>query len=343
MKIKTVVGLTMFATLSAAGVANVQAQSVSIGLPSAHGFYGVPLYVAEELGYFGDLSIEYMIFSGGSDVARQVANGSADIGFAQPTEILLNALAKDGATLPISYWYMAEPYSSNQIAVPVDSPIQSLADVSGKVIGISTLTASNVAQFRVVLQRAGMDPDVDVIWRTVGLGAEHLMALKTGTIDVSATNNMRHASYEYEGVPLRVVSLDDTANQFGNGLFSQNASLADADAAADYVTIAKGFAQATDYCVANATHCVEILYARFPELLSGERTDAENIDFGVSQLNARLSSLKLRDDQNGVPGFFPDSVWAATIDFLGSVEEMPDDLDPTKIYTNEIALAASNQ
>ena len=343
MKHDTVLGLTLAAMIATAGATSAQAQSVSIGLPSAHGFYGVPLYVAEKLGYFGDLSVEYMIFSGGSDVARQVANGSADIGFAQPTEILLNAMAKTGDTLPVSYWYMTEPYSSNQIAVPVDSPIQSLADIRGKVVGISTLTASNVAQFRIVLQRAGMDPDIDVIWRTVGLGAEHLMALKTGTIDISATNNMRHASYEFEGVPLRVISLDDTAAQFGNGFFSHNDTLQDDAAKANYAVIAKGFAQATDYCSANATHCVEILFEKFPELLSGERTDEENIAFGVSQLQARLSSLKLREDQNGVPGFFPESVWIAAIDFLGSVEEMPADLDTTTIYTNEIALAASNQ
>lgn len=318
-----------------------QADSLSVGLPSAHGFYGAPFYVAEAMGYLDGLEIEYMIFAGGSDVARQVANGSADIGFAQPTEILLNALAQSGQTLPISYWYMAEPYSSNQIAVPEDSDIQTLADVKGKVIGISSLTASNVAQFRIVLERAGMNPDTDVVWRAVGLGAEHLMALRNGTIDVSATNNMRHASYEFAGVPLRVVSVDDTANQFGNGLFSRNDSLADEAKRAQYVTVARGFNQATEYCLANAEACVQILYDRFPELMSGERDDAENMAFGVSQLDARLAVLAQREDQNGVPGYFPDSVWEASIDFLASVEEFPADLDASVIYTNDIALAAA--
>lgn len=339
MKRIVVLGPALIAAMAATSA--VQAETVSVGLPSAHGFYGTPFYVAEALGYLDGLDIEYMVFAGGSDVARQVSNGSADIGFAQPTEILLNALGERSQTLPISYWYMAEPYSSNQIAVPTDSDIQSLADVRGRVIGISSLTASNVAQFRIVLERNGMNPDTDVIWRAVGLGAEHLMALSNGTIDVSATNNMRHASYEFAGVPLRVVSVDDTANQFGNGLFSHNDNLADEAKRAQYVTVAQAFHKATQYCVADPEACVQILYDRFPELMSSERDDAENMAFGVSQLDARLAVLALRDDQNGVPGYFPDSVWDASIDFLASVQEFPADIDASVIYTNDIALAAA--
>src|SRR5690554_3745921 len=218
MKRIVVLGLALIAAMAATSA--VQAETVSVGLPSAHGFYGTPFYVAEALGYLDGLDIEYMVFAGGSDVARQVSNGSADIGFAQPTEILLNALGERSETLPIRYWYMAEPYSSNQIAVPTDSDIQSLADVRGRVVGVSSLLASNVAQFRIELERNAKNPHTAVIWRAVGLGAEHLMPLTNPTIDLRATNSLRHTSYELPRVPLRVVPVDATANQFGNGLFS---------------------------------------------------------------------------------------------------------------------------
>lgn len=328
------------ATVLVCGTAAL-AETTTIGLPSNHSFFGMHLYVAEEMGYFGDLDIEYMNFSGGSDVARQVANGSAEIGFAQPTEILITSLATAGETLPIQYWYMLEPRTMNQIAVPADSDIKSFDDIRGRVIGISTHTASNVAQFRTVLERHGLDPDVDVIWRAVGLGGEHLHALENGTIDVSATNNMRHAGYEFAGVALRVIPISDTEDQFGNGLFSQTATLADPAARARFVTVARGVAQATAYCNENPAACVEILYKRFPELQSGERTDEENLAFGLGQVAARNATAALRDEQNNVYGFFPQTVWDASVDFLSSTVEIPAGFDVSVLYTNDIATEAA--
>ncbi|WP_417599588.1 ABC transporter substrate-binding protein [Pararhodobacter oceanensis] len=325
----------------AMGGTAAQAETTTIGLPSNHSFFAMHLYVAEEMGYFGDLDIEYMIFNGGSDVARQIANGSAEIGYAQPTEILLTSLATTGETLPIRYWYMLEPHTMNQIAVPVDSDIQTLADISGRIIGISRHTASNVAQFRTVLERNGLDPDVDVVWRAVGLGGEHLMALETGTIDVSATNNMRHAGYEFAGVPLRVIPVPDTVDQFGNGLFSHNDVLADEAAQERLVKVARGVALATEYCGENPQACVELLYGRYPELQSAERDDAENLAFGLGQVQARNATAALRPEQNEIYGFFPQSVWDASVDFLSSTVDFPEGFDASVLYTNDIAVNAA--
>lgn len=334
------IGSALAATILIGGTA-AMADSTTIGLPANHSFFGLPLYVAEELGYFGDLDIEYMIFSGGSDVARQVANGSAEIGFAQPTEILISSLATAGETLPIQYWYMVEPRTMNEISVPVDSDIQSFDDIRGRIIGISKHTASNVAQFRTVLERHGLDPDVDVVWRAVGLGGEHLQALASGTIDVSATNNMRHAGYEFDGVALRVIPIPDIEDQFGNGLFSKTSTLEDPEARARLVTVARGVAQATAYCNENPSACVDIMYSRFPELQSGDRTDQQNRDFGLGQVAARNATTALRDEQDGVYGFFPQSVWDASVDFLSSTIDIPEGFDVSVLYTNEIALEAA--
>lgn len=321
------------------GGAAAAAERVTIGLPDSHSFFGTHLYVAEELGYFGDLDVEYLVFKGGSEVAKQVANGSADIGFAQPTEILISSLAETGETLPVRYWYMLEARTMNQIAVPAASAIRSFEDLKGRVIGISSPTASNVMQFKVVLARHGLDPEADVVWRPVGLGAGHLQALIDGTIEVSATNNMRHAGYEFSGVELRVIPVEDTANLFGNGLFSHTDTIgARADA---FATIAAGVAKATAHCVEAPAECVAILYKRFPELQSAERSDDENRKFGLGQVGARNATAALRDDQNGMHGYFPESVWAASVDFLSSTTEIPADLDVSILYTNDIVVKAA--
>lgn len=326
-------------TMLSAGAA--AAEVVSIGLPASHSFFGTHLYVAEELGYFGDLDIEYMIFKGGSEVAKQVANGSADIGFAQPTEILISSLAAAGETLPVKYWYMLETRSANEIAVPVASDIQTIQDIKGRAVGISSPTASNVAQFRVILARHGIDPDKDVVWREVGLGAGHVQALLDGTIDVSATNNMRHAAYQFEGVDLRVIPMEDTADQFGNGLFS---SLKTIETRPDTLAvIASGVAKATAYCAEMPAECVKILYKKFPELQSADRSDEDNLKFGLGQVAARNETAALREDQKGVYGYFPESVWKASVDFLSLTTEIPTDLDVSVLYTNDIVERAAGR
>lgn len=326
-------GSTLLSTGAAA------AESVSIGLPANHSFFGTHLYVAEEMGYFGDIEVEYLIFKGGSEVAKQVANGSADIGFAQPTEILITSLAKNGETLPIKYWYMLETKTMNQIAVPAASNIQSLDDIKGRVVGVSTLTASNVAQFKVVLARHGLDPEVDVVWRPVGLGAQHVQALKDGTIDVSATNNMRHAGYMFDGVELRVIPIEDTADQFGNGLFSHADTIESRSSV--LAAIAAGVAKSTAYCAEMPAECVKIMYARFPELQSADRTDEQNAQFGVGQVEARNATAALREDQNAMYGYFPQSVWDASVDLLSSTITIPTDLDVSVLYTNDIVAKAA--
>jgi len=312
------------------------ADSLKFALPANHSFFATHIYVAEELGYFDDIDIEYLIFKGGSEVAKQVANGSAEVGFAQPTEILIGNLAETGQTLPIKYWYMLETQSMNQIAVPTDSDIQSLDDIKGRAIGISRATASNVRQFKTVLARQGLNPETDVVWRPVGLGAGHIQALNEGTIDVSATNNMRHAGYIFSGIDLRVIPTKDTENLFGNGLISSTETLSDEASLAKLATIASGVAKATAHCTEQPADCVNIMFNKFPELQSGERTDEQNLAFGLGQVGARNATAALRSDQNGTYGLFPESVWTASVDFMSSTVEIPADLDVSILYTNDI-------
>jgi NitT/TauT family transport system substrate-binding protein len=296
--------------------------------------------VAEAKGFLDDVSFNYEIYKGGPEVLKQVANGSADIGFAQPTDVMITNLATGGEPLPVKYWYMLETHGSNQIAVPEDSDIQSVADIKGKAIGISSPTASNVVQFRHVLELYGIDPDNDVVWRPVGLGAGHMLALRDGTVQISATNNMRHASYIQNGLPLRVIPVPELDGHFGNALFSSNEMLASEDGRAALVKIAKGMAEATQFCEANAEECVQLVFERFPEVMSTEFTDEQNMAFGLGQAEARNATAALREDQEGHYGYFPESVWTSSVDFLVKTGTIPGALPVDELYTNEIVEAA---
>lgn len=332
--------VSMLAGLMLTTAVSAQAVELTVGLPSAHNFYGMHLYVAEAKGLIGDVTLSYEIYKGGSEVLKQVANGSADIGFAQPTDVMITRLATGGEALPINYWYLLETRTTNQIAVPVDSDIQSIADLAGKAIGISSPTASNVVQFRHVLELYGINPDTDVVWRPVGLGAGHMLALRDGTVQVSATNNMRHASYIQNGLPLRIIPVPETEDHFGNALFSSHSVLESEEGKAALVAVAKGVAQASQFCEAEPEECVKVVFEMFPEVMSSEYTDEQNLAYGLSQVSARNASAALREDQNGQYGFFPESVWTSSVDFLVKTGAIPAAIPATDLYTNEIVEAA---
>lgn len=338
MSIKSVVLTATAAVLLPVASGAAMAEKLTVGLPSAHGFFGLHLYVAEEKGFLNGVELEYQVLKGGSEVLKQVASGAITIGYAQPTEIMIQMAAK-GEPLPLKFWYMLESHSANQIAVLEDSPIQTIADMKGKAIGISSPTASNVVQFRSVLELTGINPDKDVIWRAVGLGPGHLQALKVGTVQVSATNNMRHNAFEFSGVKLRVIPIEATKNFFGNGLFSSTKMI---DTNADALTlVAKGVTRAIEHCNTDPAGCVAIMYKRFPELQSGELDAEGNLKLGLTQVMARNASTALRADQNGVYGYFPDSVWTATIDFMEATGEVKKRPEASVFFTNAIANAAA--
>jgi ABC-type nitrate/sulfonate/bicarbonate transport system substrate-binding protein len=116
--------------------------------------------------------------------------------------------------------------------------------------------------------------------------------------------------------------------------------LASEDGRAALVKIAKGMAEATQFCEANAEECVQLVFERFPEVMSTEFTDEQNMAFGLGQAEARNATAALREDQEGHYGYFPESVWTSSVDFLVKTGTIPGALPVDELYTNEIVEAA---
>jgi NitT/TauT family transport system substrate-binding protein len=333
-KALTTILLTALALLLGSGTL---AQKATIGLPGDLSLFYSPLIVADELGYFGDLKVEFVRFGGGSEVVRQVATGRADIGFAQANAIVLGQNQEGDAGIPVRYFYMLDTRDNNALAVPIDSEIQSIEDLRGKTIGISSPTASNVPIFYAVLSRHGIDPDFDVSWLPVGLGASHAHALSRGEIDVSATNTMRHASYAAAGVELRQLDVPEFKSLFSNGLLAHEDAFSDPRRREIAVAIGKGAAMGSLFCLTSPEACLDIVWKGHPGLIPTDVSEEEAREDALRQLRARLGDIELRAEQDGRYGFYPEGAWEAYAAFLAEAGDLEGEPDYERVYTNELA------
>src|SRR5262249_58693567 len=71
----------------------------------------------------------------------------------------------------IKAFYAISRVTIFRVVVPAESALKSVADLRGKTIGVSALTSGAVPVARALLASGGVDPDKDVKWLAVGVGA----------------------------------------------------------------------------------------------------------------------------------------------------------------------------
>jgi ABC-type nitrate/sulfonate/bicarbonate transport system substrate-binding protein len=139
----------------------------------------VGVYLAQELGYFGDegLDVEIKSFESGVQVLRGGISGGLDV-IGSSSEPVIAATAQ-GANLKVIYSYA----HALTVSLVVQDDIHAPADLRGKNTGVQDVGSFREIMTRVVLQRAGLTQQ-DV--RYVPLAsANYISALVAGQIDTA--------------------------------------------------------------------------------------------------------------------------------------------------------------
>ncbi len=112
------------------------ATTLAVGKASATSDAILPVNVGDELGIFKKhgLALEITDFGGGGKMAQAIAAGSIDIGVGAGTEMAF--VAKGAPMIAICESTTNAPFLG--VGVPWDSPIKSLADLKGKIVGVSS-------------------------------------------------------------------------------------------------------------------------------------------------------------------------------------------------------------
>jgi NitT/TauT family transport system substrate-binding protein len=174
------------AALAAAALPQARAQDDKILIGYWPIASGLPLYTALERGFFKDagLNVEGVKFASAQQVAEAMIAGRVH-GSANGTASAVLGLAE--ITSPNLFKIICSNPSNHklvldQIVVPKDSPIKSIAELKGKRVG-SGPGIQNVTLTKIILEKNGI-PDAKVIELPIG---QHVPALAADQLDAVYT------------------------------------------------------------------------------------------------------------------------------------------------------------
>lgn len=255
------------------------AQSPYTSLPSALG------YDADE-----GLSIEGVGIGGSAAVAQAVDAGSLDMGLVG-TESAIGAIAA-GMDAKVVYFAI-----TGNVQIPYvlgDSDIQDFADFEGRTVGVLDLAAALVNVIKGSVAAAGGDPDsVDFV--AVGSGAEALVALQQGRIDVLGVPDSFSAEVAALGADLRPI-LDERFEALGAtyGLLVPNQLIEEEPAVV--IGVARAIARSTLFASLNPERAVQLHWEVYPDSRPTTMSEEEALPIQISIAEFRMAAMGPVDD-----------------------------------------------
>lgn len=276
----------------------------------------------EELGYLEEegLKQDVQFSAAGGQVLQLMASGQVDIGFGASVQTIIACTTGE----PIKAVFNVLRKHATAIAVPADSEIQSPQDLKGATIGIVAEGSARALDGRAMINAAGMDPDEDVSWLAVGLGAQALSALQDGTVQALVLWDAAYADMENLGQEFRFFTFP-----YQQDLFSivWNSS---EDFIAEHPEVVIGFgraqAKAVAFAMENPEAAVQIFVDAHPELTPPGVSEEKYFQDSLNILKNNLANMELEGTE--LYGSFPEGGWGTVQKYymdLGLVENAVDD------------------
>ncbi len=245
---------------------------------------------------------------GGSNIAvQQIASGNAEFSTISP-EVLLAARAKG---VPIQAFYAIVPETIFRVVVPTESPISSPADLEGKTIGIPSTGSAAYTFARTLVASAGLDPDEDVEWLPVGVGAQAALALERGQVQALSTWDTMQAAFENDGMEFKIVTAPYVKDLIGQVLVAREDFLEEHPETA--IAVARGIAKATIFALNNPEETVKAHWQFYPESKPRQGSEAEKLADAIHVMEARLGLMEVEDWPQTPYGRIDPEVWNATV------------------------------
>ncbi len=255
----------------------VTTKDISVG-HSAHSS------VPQALGYWKEEGLDVTVTSveGSAAGMQQLAAGNLQIVSLGPEEIVIGR--EKG--VKIRGFYVQARETIYRLVVPADSPLQKVADLKGKTIGVPSLASGSVPFAKALVASAGIDPEKDLKILAVGVGAPGRLALQQKTVDCLALWDTLQASIENSGMALRRLDLPMVHEMLGQTLATRDDQVT--ENAAMLVGFARGIAKATVFGLANPEAAVRIHWKMYPETKPQTGDEAKALKDALNVFNARF-------------------------------------------------------
>ncbi|HJQ94446.1 MAG TPA: ABC transporter substrate-binding protein [Acidimicrobiia bacterium] len=299
---------------------------VSILLPFPLGIGWTGLVVGEQLGFFEDenLSITTEATDGGGFVVQQVLAGNVDYGLAAASEAIIAYNRDPGMRAA----FCNKSRNIFQITALEGSPIESVSDLQGTVMGISEAGGGEVNILTAILEDAGLSVGEDVELLPIGgAGPAAAVAIEDGTVDAYTSSFPDIINLRLAGVDLRDITPEEFDEQPGDCFLVMEETLED-PAKADIVErISRAWSKGSLYAENNPEEALELACEAVPESCVDEEYAARYWEFNVDSLSASEDVLP---GETSLPG------WELVAQLLYSAGTTETLVDPAPIISGGI-------
>jgi NitT/TauT family transport system substrate-binding protein len=277
-----------------------------------------PFYVGIEKGFFAARGIDLTIqHRQETDSARLLATGALQFAVISGEQVLLGR--QQGLPLVYVYqWYERFPVA---VAARQSSGIQTVEDLRGRSVGVPVREGASYIGLEALLAAGGLT-DADIDLRTTGYAqVETLATDQVEAVVVYAANEP--AQLEARGIPVNLIYVADAADLVGNGLVTNEQTLA---ANPDLVrAMAAALDESLSYTIEHPDEAFEIATG-FVEGLS---------DPEVAPVARQVLARSIDLWRSDTPGQSDPASWQAMQDVLLDMGLLTALLDLDAVYSNE--------
>jgi NitT/TauT family transport system substrate-binding protein len=256
--------------------------------------------VAQQLGVWKDQGLDVQVngLAGQATAAQQLIANQVQIATVGP-ETFIQAVSSD-KPVPIQAFYTWVRKATWDIVVPADSPVQTLADLKGKTIGVAQIGKSDGKVAQAVIAQATGQSAGDVKLLPVGNGASALQAIKKGDVAAYSDGDASAAQIQGLGLQLRTIPLPAEYADASDVTFAATNSYISGHSK-QLIAFGKGWGEAVTFCKANIDACVQAYWKQYP-VSKPPNADSDYAAASVpfkAVLNARLPKFFADDGKWG--------------------------------------------
>jgi NitT/TauT family transport system substrate-binding protein len=291
-----------------------------------------PFAIAQKLGWFekDGIKVELVPLPGSTDCMKLVA--TKDLQVSLPSVEPLAIIRPQGVNA--KFFYTAYQSNIYGIAVPIDSPIKSMADLKGKRIGVTSMASAGVVVARALAKQAGLDPDHDISIVVAGESAQTAALLRSRQVDALSQFDTQYALTINAGAKLRFLDHPEIRKFPSNGFVALEDYLK--TNRKDAVALAHGYAMGTVFAMANPEAAVRILWEIYPQTKAIGKDEATALKDDLLTLDARAKNWRYEPVDGKRWGDNVEKNYQAYLDWLLAQGVLKTKADAKNLVTNEL-------
>ena len=253
-------GAALLFASSTAAIAETKI-TLAHALPQLTPSFAIDSSIPNHMGYWkaGGLDVDVITTPGASAAIQLVISGKADAAVASPVTAML-AIQK-GVDLKIIYTTLRGDIFG--VAIPEGQKINSLQDLKGKTIGVSSFASSGTNYTKSMLEKAGLKPS-EFSLVEVGVGARAAAALRSGQVQALGLWDEAYKQMELSGIKIAKIYKDPRAEtSFAGSIVVRGKDIKKRPDV--LIALARGIAEGQLFQETNPTASVLVHWKTYPQ------------------------------------------------------------------------------